>query len=71
MSKPKFKEFVIYRKRTTDGKLMPFYRFKYDDIESITDTEEGCKVLFKNGDSFVTEGTAAEYKEKIGWEATE
>jgi predicted AAA+ superfamily ATPase len=71
MSKPKFKEFVIYRKRTTDGKLMPFYRFKYYDIESITDTEEGCKVLFKNGDWFVTEGTAAEYKEKIGWEATE
>ncbi|MEH6971380.1 hypothetical protein [Bacillus sp. JJ675] len=24
-----------------------------------------------DGDSFVTEGTAAEYKEKIGWEAAE
>ncbi|MED0780842.1 hypothetical protein [Bacillus siamensis] len=68
MSESKFKEFVVYRKRKMDGKLIPFYSFKYDDIESITDTGEGCKVSFKNGDSFVTKGTAADYKKKIGWE---
>lgn len=71
MSEPKFKEFVVYRKRKTDGKLIPFYSFKYDDIESIIDIEDGCKVSFKNGDSFVTKGAAVEYKKKIGWEGSE
>lgn len=70
MSNPIFKEFVIYR-QLKNGELTPFYHFKYDDIKSITDTEEGCEVSFKNGDSFVMEGTAAEYKEKSGWEAAE
>lgn len=71
MSESKFKEFVVYRKRKTDGELIPFYRFNYDDIESITDTEDGSKVSFKNGNTFVVKGTAAEYKKKIGWEGTE
>ncbi|MCM3425602.1 hypothetical protein [Bacillus paralicheniformis] len=64
------KPYILYR-CLKDEKPIEFYRFYRDEVESIRDTDEGCKLSFKNGDWFEMEMTAAEFKGLIGWEVAE
>lgn len=66
----KGKPYILYRCLKGE-KPIEFYRFYHDEVESIRDTDEGCKLSFKNGDWFEMEMTAAEFKGLIGWEVAE